>query len=67
MKAVEIMEKMYEATSGKNIKEMPHMKAEATEKQIAQIAEKIKLQPWQPPAQTVTNEGFPTLCEEKSD
>ena len=64
MKAVQIMEEMYEATSGKNIKEIPHMKAEATEEQIVQIAEKIKLQPWQPPAQTVTNKGFPTLGEE---
>ena len=65
MKAVQIMEEMYEATSGKNIKEMSHMKAEATPEEIAQIAEKIKLQPWQPPAQTVTNNSFPSLSQEK--
>ena len=65
MKAVQIMEEMYTATSGKNIKEMPHMKAEATPEAIAQIAEKIKLQPWQPPAQTVTNSSFPSLSQEK--
>ena len=64
MKAVQIMEEMYKATDSKNIKEMSHMKAEAIPEAIAQIAEKIKLQPWQPPAQTVTNSGFPSLSEE---